>query len=217
MVAIIKSKIWVQIFLIYTRYLIGVAFVFASIVKIKGERFMVDMTMINNSPYHSMGHMFETLYQSGLYWKFIGFSQLFAAFLLMTQRYSRLGAIVFFPIMLNIFFITISYEFKVTTYITGLMLLANLLLLIWEWSDLKVLLNLRVSQDLDTKFSIEDLKIWEISGLILFIFTAVWRNFINSFPDVLIWIAICFIIGSTTLLIGIRLYKIKNRNTLLPI
>ena len=66
---------------------------------------MTDMSLIDGSPIHSVGHMFETLYQSGLYWKFIGISQLIAAFLLMTQRFSKLGALSFFPIILNIFFI----------------------------------------------------------------------------------------------------------------
>ena len=38
----LKNKVWLQIFIIYTRYLIGSAFVFASIVKIKGNRFTTD-------------------------------------------------------------------------------------------------------------------------------------------------------------------------------
>mgnify|MGYP001788459584 CR=1 FL=1 len=142
----LKNSIFIQIFIIYTRYLIGGAFVFASIVKIKGERFMTDMSMIDGSPIHSAGHMFETLYQSGLYWKFIGISQLVAAFLLMTQRYSKLGALSFFPIILTIFIITVSYDFAGTIYITSLMLLANITLLIWDWEELKILFNVYPSQ-----------------------------------------------------------------------
>lgn len=87
-----KQKIWLQIAIIYTRYLIGGAFVFASLIKIKGERF----TNVKGagSPFHSPEHFFETLYQSGVYWQFLGLMQLLAGLLLMTQRYALLGALL---------------------------------------------------------------------------------------------------------------------------
>lgn len=82
----IKRKILPQIIIIYTRYLIGGTFVFASLIKIKGTRF----TSVSgeSNPINSAWHFFETMYQSGLYWKFIGVCQLLAGFLLMTQRFS---------------------------------------------------------------------------------------------------------------------------------
>lgn len=206
----LKSSIPAQIFIIYTRYLIGTAFVFASIVKIKGERFMTDMRMIENSPYHSAGHMFETLYQSGLYWKFLGWGQLIAAFFLMTQRFSKLGAIMFFPIILNIFFITVSYEFAGTVYITSMMLLANTALLIWNWDELKPLINI-YPKEIIHKSAFESMKIWELCGLILFIFTAICRNFITSSINLLIWVFGCLIIGIICLIIGIKNNRTKIR------
>ena len=109
MIIKLKQKIWLQVFIIYTRYLIGSAFVFASIVKISGERFTAESGALN--PINSSWHLFETLYQSGLYWKFLGCAQLLAGFLLMTQRYSKLGALINFPIIANVFVITISYYF----------------------------------------------------------------------------------------------------------
>ncbi len=85
----IKESKLLQIIVIYLRYLIGGTFVFASIIKIKGNRF----TAISGEdmPIYSAWHFFETLYQSGIYWQFIGITQLIAGFLLMTQRYSKLG------------------------------------------------------------------------------------------------------------------------------
>lgn len=206
----LKSSIFAQIFIIYTRYLIGAAFVFASIVKIKGERFMTDMRMIENSPIHSVGHMFETLYQSGLYWKFLGWGQLIAAFFLMIQRFSKLGAIMFFPIILNIFFITASYEFGGTIYITSLMLMANIALLTWDWDELKPLINI-YPKEITHKSAFESMKIWEVCGLILFIFTAIWRNFITSGVNLLIWVFGCLIIGIIFLIIGIKNNRIEIR------
>jgi hypothetical protein len=199
----LKQSLLFQIIVIYTRYLIGGAFVFASIVKIKGERFLTDMNIIEGSPIFSAAHMFETLYQSGLYWKFIGLSQLVAAFLLMTQRFSKLGALTFFPIILNIFFITVSYDFGGTTYITTLMLMANVALLLWDWDELKVLLNFP-SAAAPPANSFEKMKIWEVCGLILFAFTAIWRNYVVSFTSLLIWIVGCALIGLISLIVGIR-------------
>lgn len=60
----------------------------------------------------------------------------------MTQRYAKLGALMFLPIIANIFVITVSYNFTGTYYITGLMLLANILLVLWDWDELKILINL---------------------------------------------------------------------------
>lgn len=206
----LKKSVSIQIFIIYTRYLIGISFVFASIVKIKGERFMTDMSMINGSTINSAPHFFEALYQSGLYWKFIGISQLIASFLLMTQRLSKLGALFFFPIILNIFIITVSYDFVGTIYITSLMLLANITLLIWDWKELKTLFNIYPSEIIyENKF--EKMKIWELCGLILFAFTAIWRNFVTEFVDLMIWILGCLTIGVISLIIGVRQNSIKKR------
>ena len=108
----LKKKLWSQIFIIYTRYLIGSAFVFASLVKISGKRFTAESGAAN--AIDSAWHFFETMYASGLYWKFIGWAQLLSGLLLMTQRFSKLGALLNLPIIGNIFVITLSYYFAYT-------------------------------------------------------------------------------------------------------
>lgn len=213
MIQRLKSNKFLQIFAIYTRYLIGISFVFASIVKIKGERFYTAIDGIQSSPFHSAGHLFETLYQSGIYWKFLGFAQLFAAFLLMTQRFSRFGAAIFFPIILNIFFITASYaDFSGTIYITSLMLLANIFLLIWDFDYVKVVLGISKNQ-VEEKSVFEKIKVWEWCGLILFVFTAVWRNYVVSFFNLLIWVGVSLLIGLIFLILGLKESK-KGLNTI---
>ena len=88
---------------------------YASVVKIQGGRF----TTVDGieAPIDSAWHLFETLYQSGLYWNFIGFGQLVAGLLLMTQRYAKLGAIINFPIVANVFVITLSYHTYFLSYL----------------------------------------------------------------------------------------------------
>ncbi|TCI95040.1 hypothetical protein [Tenacibaculum sp. M341] len=156
-----KDKLIPQLFIIFLRYLMGFAFVFNSIKKIKGNRFTTESGAEN--PIDSAWHFFETLYESGIYWKFLGLGQLIAGLLLITQRYAKLGAVMFFPIMANIFVITISYDFRYTYVVTALMLLANILLLLWDWNTLKVLINLKPT--VSNIKRLEDHKVWSIIGL----------------------------------------------------
>lgn len=197
-----KNKAFPQLFIIYLRYLIGFAFVFASIVKIQGLRFTAESGAEN--PINSAWHFFETMYQSGIYWKFLGLSQLFTGFLLMTQRYAKLGAVLFLPIITNVFIITISYNFRGTPIITGLMLLANLLLIAWDWDTLKVLVNKKPQYP--AKERLENDTIWVIIGALFFVLTigakliaskATFLPIILSFP----------IIGIVGFIIGVRKHR----------
>ncbi len=199
----IKHKLWAQIFIIYTRYLIGAAFVFASLIKIKGNRFTSESGAEN--PINTAWHFFETMYQSGLYWKFIGLGQLIAGFILMTQKYAKLGAVMFFPIIANIFVITLSYDFNYTPVITGLMLLANLVLLIWDWNELKILFNL--TPVIEEKKRLEHDRIWQMIGLLLFLFTFIYRLAINQY-NIFLWFGVCLLIGFSGLIIGL----IRNKS-----
>ncbi|MBK8550356.1 MAG: hypothetical protein IPL53_04545 [Ignavibacteria bacterium] len=207
----LKQKLLPQLFIIYTRYLIGGAFVFAAIVKIKGERFTTYEG--TETPLNSPFHLFETLYQSGLYWKFLGVGQVVAGFLLMTQRYAKLGALMFLPIIANVFVITVSYDFKGTPIITGLMLLANILLVLWDWDELKILFNLTPVVE-NKNIWMKD-KVWEITGLVLFVFDAGYRFFAVDY-NIFLWFGTCVLIGLTGLIIGLRrrrIYAIVNRES----
>ncbi len=151
-------------FVILTRYLIGFAFIPSGFTKLMNKRF----TSISIE--NPVGFFFEGMYQAGFFWQFIGFMQIFAAFLLMTQYFTTLGALVFLPMMTSIFVITISMQFKGTWLITLLMLLANLLLLAWDYHKLKYIFypdnfSLNVADKNYPGIN----KIWRIAGLILFI------------------------------------------------
>lgn len=189
----IKSTVWAQLFLIYTRYLIGSAFVFASIVKIKGERFSRPGM---DDPMGTPFHLFETLYQTGLWWQFIGWGQFLAGAFLLTQRYALLGAVMNFPIVLNVFFITISLDFSGTPMITSGMLLANLVLLMWHWPQLKVLVNLKPGAIKVT--SIETHKVWEVTGIAMLLITILARLW--PIFNELMWVLTMFCTGILALI-----------------
>lgn len=203
----IKQKLLPQLFIIYLRYLIGGAFVFAAIVKIKGERFTTEDG--SDTPLNSPFHLLETLYQSGLYWKFLGMSQVTAGFLLMTQRFAKLGALMFLPIIANIYVITVSYGFTGTPYITGLMLLANILLVLWDWDEVKILFNINpVMQNNNTWMND---RVWELTGLALFLFDACYRFFTVGY-NIFLWFGICVLIGLVGLIAGLRRRKNYSNN-----
>ena len=204
-----KSRILPQLFVLYVRYFIGGAFVFASLIKIKGRRFTTASGESN--PIDTAWHFFETLYQSGLYWQFIGLSQLLAGMLLMTQRYSKLGAIVNLPILLNVFVITLSYDFAYTPVVTGSMLLANLALILWDWNTFKILIN--QESQLSDEARMEKDPLWVIIGVLLFLFTFIYRLLIDQYDIFLWWLVFCAI-GLLGLFLGLLRERKRRTSTL---
>ncbi|CAM1357426.1 hypothetical protein [Tenacibaculum halocynthiae] len=203
-----KNKTLPQIFIIYLRYLLGFAFVYASIVKIQGLRFTSESGALN--PINSAWHFFETMYQSGIYWKFLGYGQLIAGFLLMTQRYAKLGVILFLPIILNIFVITISYDFKGTPIITGLILVATFILIAWDWNTLKILIN--KTPTFSTKPRLENDIIWSIIGGIFFFLTIISKLITSKNSFILIFLSF-LTISLLGMIIGYRKQKkITNKS-----
>ncbi|WP_375437680.1 hypothetical protein [uncultured Hymenobacter sp.] len=201
-----KQKGWLQLAVIYTRYLIGGAFVFASLIKIKGLRF----TRLSGelAPIHSMEHFFETLYQSGVYWQFLGLAQLMAGMLLMTQRYALVGALLFLPIVANVYVITISYEFGYTSFVTGAMLLATVGLLVWGWNILRVLVHQPVRSLPASAFYQQ--KLWEGVGTVLFLYTAIYRALVEQY-NIIQWFGICVLVGLLALLTSWVLHRRANK------
>lgn len=126
---------WLKVFTVFVRVLIAAGFIPSGITKVLGHRF----TLL--SPDTPIGYFFEALYRTGFYWRFLGLCQVAAAILLLIPRTATIGALVFFPLILNIFVITVSLGFRGTPIITGLMLLANLYLLCWDYDKLKHLLK----------------------------------------------------------------------------
>jgi hypothetical protein len=130
----ITRRTALQLFTVFTRILLTVAFTPPSIVKILHKPFTV---LPDSNP---VGHYFNALYETGFYYEFIGWAQLAAAILLLFPRTSHLGALMFLPIIVNVAVLTTSIGFKGTWIITILMSLAATWLVAWEYDRLKPLL-----------------------------------------------------------------------------
>lgn len=132
--SVVTKNYWLQIFTAFTRVLLAIGFIPPSIPKIMYQPF----TLLKDSD--PVGHYFNALYQTGFYYQFIGWTQIIAAVLLLIPRTSHLGALMFFPIILNITVLTNSVGFKGTWLITILMSLASLYLVCWDYDRWKKIL-----------------------------------------------------------------------------
>ena len=119
-----------------TRILLFLAFLPSGLKKLLGERFTI---LGVDTP---VGFFFEALYQTGFYWNFIGFMQLLAGLLLLIPKTSFLGALIYFPIIINILVIVISMNFTGTPYIAGLMLIGNIYLLLWDYKKVNRIVSI---------------------------------------------------------------------------
>ncbi len=172
-----KLKSWklFQAITICARYLLGSAFTWASILKIKGVRFTP--ASAEHAPVNSLPHLLETMYRSGFYWHFIGWAQLIAGFLLMSQTFSTLGAVMYLPMMLSIFILTTWFESPGVLVITSFMLLANLYLLMWDYNRLKFIVLPKPGEYVDQTTPFSRQKVWAYAGIMLWVLILLFRLF----------------------------------------
>jgi len=135
-----KGNKWFRYFTTFCRVVLALGFIPSGFVKIMGERFASGLS-VN----HPLGHYLEALHLTGYYYTFIGVVQLLIALLLFIPRTALLGALMYFPIILNICILTYATRFE-GTRITTLMVLANLYLLCWDYDRLKYILPFKQSK-----------------------------------------------------------------------
>lgn len=131
----IKQNRWYWLFSIFCRLILAYAFIVAGIVKIVDERFASGLS-IN----HPMGAYLEALHHTGFYYTFIGIAQVIAAILLLIPRTVTLGALIYFPIIVNIWILSFAVRFEGSFITSPLMTLANLYILVWNYDRLKYIL-----------------------------------------------------------------------------
>jgi len=134
----IKGNRWYWLFSIFCRITLANAFIVAGIVKIVGERFANGLSEL-----HPMGAYLEALHHTGYYYTFIGIAQVLAAILLIIPRTVVLGALLYLPIIVNIWLLSYAVRFEGSIVTSPLMVLANLYLLAWNYDRLRFLLPLK--------------------------------------------------------------------------
>ncbi|RYU93624.1 DoxX family protein [Emticicia agri] len=130
----LRKNVWLQYFSIFCRVALAAGFIPSGLVKIFDERF-TDLS-VN----HPMGHYLEALYYTGYYYTFIGILQVTAAILLLIPRTATLGALLYFPIILNITILSLAVRFVGSHISSPLMVLACLFLILWDYHKIKYIL-----------------------------------------------------------------------------
>ncbi len=131
----IKENIWYLLFSFFCRFVLAFAFIFAGGVKIMGERFANGLSIK-----HPMGAYLEALHHTGYYYTFIGMAQVVAAILLIIPKTVTLGAMLYLPIIINIWLLSFALRFEGSFITSPLMVLANLYLIAWNYDRLKYIL-----------------------------------------------------------------------------
>ena len=134
----IKKNRWYWLFSVFCRLSLAYAFLAAGMVKIVGERFASGLAEI-----HPMGAYLEALHHTGYYYTFIGIAQVIAAIFLLIPRTVLLGALLYFPIIVNIWVLSFAVRFEGSLVTSPLMVCANLYLLVWNYDRLKFILPLK--------------------------------------------------------------------------
>lgn len=136
-----RSYTWLHYFYIFLRIFLAYGFITSGMVKIMGERFAAGL-----SENHPMGQYLTALHNTGFYYTSIGVMQILSAILLLIPRTVVLGALMYLPIILNIFILSYAVRFEGSSFTSPLMVLGCLFLICWNYDKVKYLLPFNSSQ-----------------------------------------------------------------------
>ena len=204
----IRTNYALAIIVWLTRYLLAFAFIPSGMKKLLGERF----TSIGID--NPIGFFFEALYRSGMYWNFLGWSQLITALLMMTQRFSTLGNLIYFFIISNICCITIAMQFTGTWVITSLMLFASICLLLWDANKFQFIFTASgfLNNHNEVKLP-EASRLWQISGLLLFILSVAYPLIDRVITEGHLVLFFIIFIAILIVVIATLFMELKNKKT----
>jgi hypothetical protein len=189
-----------------TRYLLAFSFIPSGMKKILGQRF----TSISTD--NPIGYFFEALFRTGMYWNFLGWGQLIAAVLMMTQVFATLGNLIFFFIITNIFFITVSMHFTGTWFIALLMLFASTCLLLWDTNRLQYIISKNGLLNGNKDVILPDApNLWQVSGLLLFVLSVSYTLIDNMITSKHLQLFFVFFIAIIMTVIVTIIVELRNR------
>ncbi len=114
------------------RYVLGVVLALAGLEKLTGIAVIIGPHyLIDELEPHGLG----------LYGVFISVSELVVGLLLLNRRLATLGAVMAFPVFVNIFVVVVSLGWQGTPVEVAGFLVLNVVLLVADWHKLKFLIN----------------------------------------------------------------------------
>lgn len=129
----LKSKTLLVILYWAIRAGMGLTFIISGLRKLPGVKFTA--LPIDNP----VGQYFNTMYETGFYWNFIGYFQILIGALIFFNRFVVISSLLMMPIVVNILLVSLALNMKGTPVITTMMLLGNSFLLIWHFKNYRTL------------------------------------------------------------------------------
>jgi hypothetical protein len=124
----VRASVFLQRGTILARALLFLGFVAPGCTKLLGRDFAPGIDA--RTP---MGAFFVAFHGTGSYYPLVGLVQVIASFLLLSRRTALLGAVIYLPVIGNIFALVTATRFSTgTEIVTGMMTLACLWLLAWD-------------------------------------------------------------------------------------
>lgn len=136
-IARLRSIALVRMFTAFTRVSLAIGFFAPGLKKVLGMPFTILPTT------HPVGYFFDAFFQAQEFYFAVGLAQVIAALLLLFPRTATLGAVLYFPIILNITIVTWSIGFVGTKWVTLFMTLGVIYLLLWDYERLKNILPIK--------------------------------------------------------------------------
>ena len=121
--------------LLYWGIRVGMGFTFI----ISGTRKLPGVKFTNLPINNPVGAYFQTMYDTGFYWNFIGYFQIIVGFLIFFNRFVVLSSLLMMPVTINIFLVSMALNMKGTPLITFAMILGNTFLLLWHIKNYKTI------------------------------------------------------------------------------
>ena len=113
----------------------SLTFILSGLRKMPGVRFTI--LPIENP----VGAYFQAMYDTGIYWHFIGFLQILLGVLLLFRRFGVIAPFLMMPVTVNIFLVSVGLNMHGTPFITACMLLGNIALILWYYEHYLPLLK----------------------------------------------------------------------------
>ncbi|MBL4635831.1 MAG: hypothetical protein JKY56_18360, partial [Kofleriaceae bacterium] len=165
LLARLKDQRWANLCVVILRIMIGFAVLPAGLKKTLGQPF-TDPDKVG--VFHEFLHAFLA---AGPMYHLVGVVQIFAAFLLMTQRFAALGAALLLPVLVAISALCWSSNGIPTIVVVNLMTLGTLGLLLWDfpkWQALVLDDSAPRTLKVEARSSLIEHKLWQTCGLAIF-------------------------------------------------
>lgn len=124
-------------------------------------------------------------YGLGLFARIVAITQVVCGILLLSHRFSTVGAIMLLPMNLSILAVTISMHWVGTPYVNGFFIALNIALLLYDWHKLKVLINPAWASAIKpTALDAHNQNIFNIAGIFFAVAALVASRFSVAFTNV---------------------------------